>query len=375
MLSNHLGNVLANIGDNKLSVISGAESFIPCFFSSSTSPILKNQILISNFQSPNSSPAPMTERTAVVTPTDVRYGFNGKEVDSEIEGQQDYGLRIYDSRLGRFKSVDPLAKKFPWNSSYAFAEGSPIENIDLDGAERFNYRLSMSNQGEIKMELKSTEDIIEQVIVGYQIISYGIGASKIPIYETQINQRQEFIINGSNASLRTVEELSGSKTPAPIVKAGMEKIKADYAANSGQFSENYNVAFGRFLFEQSFKRVKQSDYVKAALDVWQTVDTETWKNGSTLFFLYENFVRQNDNTGHDKLLHFTASAYYTMKFGPRSSYALGWSKEFFKDFLLGDGWDDNDMRSNQDGINYGETVNNAVEEDTGEFEFCDDTCE
>ena len=317
----------------------------------------------------------MTERTAVVTPTDVRYGFNGKEVDSEIEGQQDYGLRIYDSRLGRFKSVDPLAKKFPWNSSYAFAEGSPIENIDLDGAERFNYRLSMSNQGEIKMELKSTEDIIEQVIVGYQIISYGIGASKIPIYETQINQRQEFIINGSNASLRTVEELSGSKTPAPIVKAGMEKIKADYAANSGQFSENYNVAFGRFLFEQSFKRVKQSDYVKAALDVWQTVDTETWKNGSTLFFLYENFVRQNDNTGHDKLLHFTASAYYTMKFGPRSSYALGWSKEFFKDFLLGDGWDDNDMRSNQDGINYGETVNNAVEEDTGEFEFCDDTCE
>jgi RHS repeat-associated protein len=39
-----------------------------------------------------------------------RYGFNGKENDNEIKGiegsQQDYGLRIYDSRLGRFLSVD-----------------------------------------------------------------------------------------------------------------------------------------------------------------------------------------------------------------------------------------------------------------------------
>ncbi len=40
-----------------------------------------------------------------------RYGFNGKESDDEIKGegnQQDYGMRIYDTRLGRFLSVDPL---------------------------------------------------------------------------------------------------------------------------------------------------------------------------------------------------------------------------------------------------------------------------
>ncbi len=40
-----------------------------------------------------------------------RYGFNGKENDNEVKGegnQQDYGFRIYDPRLGRFLSVDPL---------------------------------------------------------------------------------------------------------------------------------------------------------------------------------------------------------------------------------------------------------------------------
>jgi RHS repeat-associated protein len=67
-----------------------------------------------------------------------RYGFNGKENDNEVKGngnQQDYGLRIYDPRLGRFLSVDPLSEEFPWNSTYAYAENNSINYIDLDGAE------------------------------------------------------------------------------------------------------------------------------------------------------------------------------------------------------------------------------------------------
>jgi len=69
-----------------------------------------------------------------------RYGFNGKENDNEIKGEgneQDYGMRVYDPRVGRFLSVDPLAMDFPWNSSYAFAENKPIWRVDLDGAEIF----------------------------------------------------------------------------------------------------------------------------------------------------------------------------------------------------------------------------------------------
>jgi hypothetical protein len=69
-----------------------------------------------------------------------------------------------------------------------------------------------------------------------------------------------------------------------------------------------------------------------------------------------------------------------MKYGPKISYSLGWLKETVKDWLpglinFGEGWDSNDMRANQDGINYGRTVNDAVENNTGELEFCDDNCE
>ena len=69
-----------------------------------------------------------------------RYGFNGKENDNEVKGegnQQDYGMRIYDPRLGRFLSVDPIAREYPFYSPYQFAGNKPIQAIDLDGLEDY----------------------------------------------------------------------------------------------------------------------------------------------------------------------------------------------------------------------------------------------
>lgn len=66
-----------------------------------------------------------------------RYGFNGKENDNEVNGdgnEQDYGFRIYDTRLGRFLSVDIEFKKYPEISSFNFAANNPIRYIDVNGA-------------------------------------------------------------------------------------------------------------------------------------------------------------------------------------------------------------------------------------------------
>jgi RHS repeat-associated protein len=68
-----------------------------------------------------------------------RYGFNGKESDNETYNasgtEYDYGMRIYNPRLGRFLSVDPIAKKYPELTPYQFASNTPIKCIDLDGLE------------------------------------------------------------------------------------------------------------------------------------------------------------------------------------------------------------------------------------------------
>ena len=66
-----------------------------------------------------------------------RYGFNGKENDNEVKGveeQQDYGMRVYDPRLGRFLSVNPLQKNFPNIAPYAAMNNYPLFYIDPTGA-------------------------------------------------------------------------------------------------------------------------------------------------------------------------------------------------------------------------------------------------
>ncbi len=67
-----------------------------------------------------------------------RFGFNGKENDNEVKGegnQQNYGFRIYDPRIARFLSVDPLSQYYPSWSPYPFAMNRVIDGVDLDGKE------------------------------------------------------------------------------------------------------------------------------------------------------------------------------------------------------------------------------------------------
>ena len=67
-----------------------------------------------------------------------RYGFQGQEKDDEIKGNGNsinYKFRMYDPRVGRFLSLDPLAPEYPHNSPFAFSENRVTDGIELEGAE------------------------------------------------------------------------------------------------------------------------------------------------------------------------------------------------------------------------------------------------
>jgi len=144
-LTNHLGNVLAVISDkvnlyghgNRLdsarATVASASDYYPFGL-------------------------PMKGRT--LDSANYRYGFNRQEKDNEIKGNgnsYDFLFRIYDPRLGRFLSVDPLEKEYPWNSSYAFAENRPIDGRDLEGKEWENFMASFKRPGELKVKLPNVE--------------------------------------------------------------------------------------------------------------------------------------------------------------------------------------------------------------------------
>jgi RHS repeat-associated protein len=123
-LSNHLGNVLVTISDKKIG--NDSSGLVNYYIS---------EVLSQNDYYPFGMK--MLGRT-YSDGIDYRYGFNGKENDNDVKGegnQQDYGMRIYDPRLGRFLSVDPLSRNYSYYTPYSYAGNKPIRFIDLDGAE------------------------------------------------------------------------------------------------------------------------------------------------------------------------------------------------------------------------------------------------
>ena len=137
--------------------------------------------------------------------TNYRYGFNGKEKSAEITSNDyDYGARIYDSRLGRFLSLDPLEKKYPYQSSYVYAENNPIRFIDIDGkgaGDPITVSYTTPNGGIIKLPTQSTvsylgnltavsvhDNIVEvkNPTVGGKEISFSPGAINTFTYNKEI---------------------------------------------------------------------------------------------------------------------------------------------------------------------------------------------
>jgi outer membrane protein OmpA-like peptidoglycan-associated protein len=61
-------------------------------------------------------------------------------MDNEVKGDGNsvnFSFRMHDPRLGRFLSIDPLSKGYPWNSPYSFSENDVIACVELEGAEKW----------------------------------------------------------------------------------------------------------------------------------------------------------------------------------------------------------------------------------------------
>jgi RHS repeat-associated protein len=115
-LTNHLGNVLATVGDGRR--------------------LLSGKFVADVVSAQEYYPFGMQMPGRGMSSGGYRYGFNGKENDNEVKGegnQQDYGMRVYDPRVGKFLSVDPWATDFPDIAPYVFAGNSPLLFVDVLG--------------------------------------------------------------------------------------------------------------------------------------------------------------------------------------------------------------------------------------------------
>ena len=66
--------------------------------------------------------------------TSAKYKFTGKERDTE-NGYDYFGARYYDSRIGRWLQIDPLANKYPEWNPYNYVKNNPSNLIDPNGMD------------------------------------------------------------------------------------------------------------------------------------------------------------------------------------------------------------------------------------------------
>ena len=88
-----------------------------------------------------------------------KFLFTHKERDNETNYDY-FGARYYDSDIGRFMSVDPLAEERSWVSSFNYVQNNPISRIDPTGALDDDYQLR--EDGSITL-LKKTDDATDKI--------------------------------------------------------------------------------------------------------------------------------------------------------------------------------------------------------------------
>lgn len=115
----------------------------------------------------------------------------------------DYGARNYDSALGRWMNINPLAERYNSYSSYNYCVNNPVVYIDPDG-QKVIWGEGLSD--EQKME------------IGYQITQLRRNSSTFnKIFEALHSSENEFSINGAGFSSIGMDAVVLPNSPIEIL--------------------------------------------------------------------------------------------------------------------------------------------------------------
>lgn len=210
-----------------------------------------------------------------------RYGFNGKENDNEVKGdgnQQDYGMRIYDSRLGRFLSVDPWTKSYPMLTPYQYASNRPIDGIDLDGLEYLpNGESLFSLQfGEVYIKTSNVPSVYKDAIGQPRFNALGVGIDARGKIESPTNY-QTFQSTGFNSIPASPTWTFGSNDMDKDIYGHSEGTKASFNKGSGWSTTPFKLKYqgiGRGVYGLS----KGADVVSEITNYFQMYkDQRYWR--------------------------------------------------------------------------------------------------
>ena len=266
---------------------------------------MQNQLFsTSSYSLENSYPFGMVMpgRSFTSSGGDYRFGFNGMEDNSELTdvpgSHLDFGARIYDSRLGKFFSLDPMSNKFPSESNYSFAGNSPIALVDIEGKFKFSpqtlvllkeqyptaykylVETVMDKSGNI-LELTKSDKVVNAIIKNTDYyaanqkreIALSGGANTLTLSDVGVLQQEgsqklskEDIVSAFSEG--GGQEIIITDNPGGVIDGG-----GSFGFNEGNDGKNYSspIYLNTSLFENIENAANLEDKQAALLDLTSTI--------------------------------------------------------------------------------------------------------
>jgi RHS repeat-associated protein len=241
-----------------------------------------------------------------------RYGFNGMEKDNETYGEgnaYDFGARIYDSRLGRWLSLDPLMVKYPELSPYHSFGNSPLVFIDPSGKENVVYLVVLSSAftpeggnltwNEIKAYVEETNAAYKSMGLETRMEIFSEAVSKTLDVNFDITKMDKTDAVMALGSPQNVCDWVGSKSKE--TKADMEDDLLDKKGDDGKVSES---EMGGLASTSRYQNIigMSGDKIKYYAKKFKT------KEGKSLTKAQTFAITVLHETGHDAGLTHTPNA-------------------------------------------------------------------
>jgi len=249
-LSNHLGNVLTVVTDQKVGVDADAVANTIEFF--------EPTILVAT----DYYPFGLAMSARNYSSETYRFGFNGMEKDEDIgEDHYDLGLRVYNSKIGRMFSIDPRSKEYPWQSPYVYHRNSPISRVDYMGGGDDPKIVGKINgqriaegyepvEEEIVIQVENQKSVVAEIRVTLKFVPIADNGKVYYLFDHAVTASDDMSVKYDFGVALDINNYKIDRVPDGDDKqANWETdIRIDVVVSSGEVMQNSSVT-GAFAFE------------------------------------------------------------------------------------------------------------------------------
>jgi len=173
--------------------------------------------------------------------TTFRFGYNNKEKDDETYGrgnEYDYGARIYNPRLAKWLSPDPLANNFPSETPYNYTSNNPIIYVDRQGQTKWLFLTIVNEQKNTTTVIKiKVNDELKHVPTYHN--SDGLGSGDIDLHDWHDINLSATIVVKKNGKIQ--------------VRSKLKETRGEY-----RYTTNFNLGSGYVNFSMKVSKAVQS---------------------------------------------------------------------------------------------------------------------